>query len=164
MFVKRDAKGWKIKNRFLTFHPISYGTGTLARLSLGLRPSGRRLMLHYFPTQDYATTFHDHPWSFRTLVIWGKYIDQSLNSYDEVCYDVLHIGSIRFRAAQHRHRTRVLTPTVTVVLAGSVQRSWCEGTATDWKCEGNPEAFNETLGHIPPYESQIIPALDELAA
>lgn len=155
--IKRDANGWKVKGRFLTFHPVSYGTGTLARLSIGFKPSGRRLMLHYFPVQDYASTYHDHPWSFRTLVLWGKYIDQSVNAVGNHCYDVLTFGSTRHRAAQHRHKTKVLKRTVTLVLAGSTQRNWCEGTETDWKCEGTPEHFAETLGHIPEYDSPIVP-------
>jgi len=154
--VTRDKRGWKIKTRFLTFHPISYGTATLARLSVGLRPDGHRLMLHYFPKQDYAATYHDHPWSFWTLVLWGAYIDRSIDAAGRIHYDVLRLGSFRHRAAQHRHKTRVPCRAVTLVLTRPASRAWCEGDVGDWKCDDVGEHFNETLGHIPAYESPIV--------
>lgn len=154
--VQRDERGWKIKTRFLTFHPVSYGTATLARLSIGLRPDGHRLMLHYFPKQDYASTYHDHPWSFFTLVLWGSYIDKSIDSAGRTRYDVMRVGSFRHRAAEHRHKTRVPRSAVTIVLTRPDQRAWCEGDVGDWKCDGRAEDFNETLGHIRQYESPII--------
>lgn len=154
--ITRDERGWKIKTRCFTFHPVSYGTATLARASLGLSPNGRRLMVHYFPKADYASTYHDHPWSFRTLVLWGKYIDQSMDADGRLCYDVLTSGSTRFRDAHHRHKTRVLRRTITLVFTSPASRRWCEGDEIDWKCEGTVEAFNETLGHIPSYEAPIV--------
>lgn len=156
MIIKRDQNGWKIKTRFVTFHPVSYGTATLARFSIGLTPSGRRLMLHYFPKSDYASTYHDHPWSFRTLVLWGKYVDWSINTAGDHCYDVLVMGSTRRRSAYHRHKTKVLRRTMTLVLTSPDERGWCEGSETDWKCEGTPEHFLETLGHIPDYEAPVV--------
>lgn len=66
------------------------------------------------------------------------------------------MGSVRFRHALHRHKTRVLRPSVTVVLTAAAEREWCEGDVSDWKCEGGLEHFNETLGHIPAYDSPIV--------
>lgn len=146
---QRDEKGWKIKTRFLTFHPVSYGTATLARLSLGLKPDGRRLMFHYFPKQDFASTYHDHPWSFWTLVLWGGYVDRSVASAALLTDDTLRMGSIRHREARHRHKTKVLRRTFTVVLTSGDERQWCEGDISDWMCDGVPADFNETLGYRP---------------
>lgn len=143
--IQRDATGWKIKTRFLTFHPISYGVGSLARLSIGRDPDGARLMFHYFPKCDKPDTYHDHPWPFVTLLLWGHYTDISINKDGEVV-DECHTGALRFRKASHRHKTWVRKPTFTVVLRSAAVREWCEGDVNDWKCEGNIRDFNETLG------------------
>lgn len=142
--VVRDEKGWKVKSSWLTFHPVSYGVGTLARLSVG-SSSGAAVMLHYFPKHTPGPEMHDHPWPFVTLMLWGGYTDHSV---DAAGYHVddLYAGSLRFRPARHRHRTVVWQPTVTIVLRGRVERGWCEGTPEDWKCEGRPADFTEKLG------------------
>lgn len=145
---QRDHRGWKIKTPYFTFHPVSYGTGTLARASIGLHPEGHRLMLHYFPVADYAETFHDHPWGFRTLVLWGHYIDLSMAPNGALVTEDMKAGTYRYRPARHRHKTRVLQPTFTLVLTNPTERRWCEGDVQDWKCDGLPADFNETLGHI----------------
>ena len=151
----RDENGWKWKTRFVTFHPISYGVGSLARLSIGLRSEGRRLMIHYFPrNEDPGPELHDHPWSFWTVMLWGCYTDESVTIGELPTggpspvweRDTLSLGSVRHRPATHRHRTIVHRPTVTVVFRGATAREWCEGTTEDWKCEGRPASFDETLG------------------
>lgn len=139
---QRDERGWKIKTRCFTFHPVSYGTATLARASVGLHPEGHRLMLHYFPVADFSETFHDHPWGFRTLVLWGGYIDLSLRPDGAEVSELLAVGSYRYRPARHLRRT------FTVVLTNPTERRWCEGDVQDWKCDGIAADFNETLGHI----------------
>lgn len=156
MIIQHDERGWKVVTRFLTFHPVSYGVGSLARLSIGLHPEGRRLMLHYFPrNEDPGPEFHDHPWPFWTLVLWGSYTDESIglalwtppDGYVRyIKRDALHAGSVRHRLATHRHRTFVHQPTFTVVFRGATERMWCEGTTEDWKCDGEPVDFNETIG------------------
>lgn len=152
MILQRDKNGWKLKTRFFTFHPVSYGVGSLARLSIGLHPEGRRIMFHYFPkNEDPGPEYHDHPWPFWTVVLWGAYTDESWGiPYAHwkplKVLDRLHAGSIRHRPATHRHRTLVHRRTFTVVFRGTTVRAWCEGTTEDWKCEGSPADFAETLG------------------
>lgn len=143
-WFQRDENGWKIKTPFFTFHPVSYGVGSLARLSIGVRSEGRRVMFHYFP-RGVAEEWHDHPWAFVTLVLWGAYTDESIDA-DGVAIDRLHRGSVRYRPATHRHKTHIHRPTVTVVLRGATERTWCAGPTDDWKCDGSSADFNETLG------------------
>lgn len=140
-----DENGWRIKTPLLTFHPVSYGVGSLARLSIGLRSEGRRIMFHYFPVDENPQTYHDHPWPFVTLVLWGSYTDLSVDA-DGTAIERLSRGSVRHRAATHRHKTYVHQPTFTVVLRGATTRQWCEGTTEDWMCDGDPTDFDETLG------------------
>lgn len=147
--LQRDEHGWKIKKRFWTIHPVSYGTGTLGRISIGVHPEGRRLMLHYFPAQEYAAHYHDHPWSFWTVVLKGCYIDESFNPDGTLHHERMKAGTVRRRAALHRHRTKNNVPTITLVFRNATERTWCEGDTSDWKCEGAPADFNETLGYIP---------------
>lgn len=135
-----------IKKKYFVFHPLSYGTATLARI--GFRtPSGRQLLLHYFPPHE-APTYHDHPWHFRTFILWGGYTDVSTGRYGQLVHDDLRIGSYRFRPALHRHKTIVGRPTFTIVLTGPTEREWCEGTPEHWVCDGDVEDFNATLGMV----------------
>lgn len=143
----RDDRGWKIKTRLLTLHPVSYGTATLARLSIGLSTTGPRLMFHYFPPQDYSRKFHDHPWPFVTMVLWGSYTDLSIGPDGIEVVERLTRGAIRFRPARHRHKTANDRRCFTVVLAGRDEREWCEGDREEWVCGGNVTDFNETLGN-----------------
>lgn len=160
-----------IKTKYFVFHPLSYGTATLARVSFR-RSDGRALMFHYFPPHE-ATTFHDHPWPFTTLVLWGSYTDltpcekcagQGFDSTvnvllargsDRWCtrcggsgvlLDRVRMGERRRRPATHRHRTIVRHRTFTVVVCGRTEREWCEGTPDEWECGGVETDFAEGLG------------------
>lgn len=64
------------------------------------------IRVHRWLRSDDKRYFHDHPWSFITLVLRGSYTDVS-----ESGRDVLRAGSIRFRRAEHRHYVDVETPT-----------------------------------------------------
>jgi hypothetical protein len=148
-----------IKTRWFVLYPLSYGSATLARFGLCL-PGGRRLLLHYFPPYE-APKFHDHPWHFRTLVLWGGYTDLSpcpaAHSGAEGCEvcdstglvaDELRAGSYRSRPALHRHRTIVRRRTFTIVFTGPHEREWCEGTPETWVCGGEVEDFDSTRGMV----------------
>lgn len=144
----RDHRGWKIKTKLLTVHPVSYGTATLARISIGLSETGPRLMLHYFPPQGPSPKYHDHPWPFVTLVLWGGYADVSVTPDGRDVIEHLPPGTIRFRSANHRHKTANKRRCVTLVLAGADERQWCEGDAEEWVCGGDVTDFNETAGSV----------------
>lgn len=165
-----------IKTKHFVFHPLSYGTATLARIGLR-RADGRAIMFHYFPPHE-ASTFHDHPWHFTTLVLWGAYDDVTpcgecagrgyvtereltggrRRPYRVTAYGCCRCGGSgelsdrvnalerRFRPARHRHKTNVRRRTFTVVVTGPVEREWCEGTPEEWFCGGVPEDFAAGLG------------------
>lgn len=54
--------------------------------------------LHHWLSSDDQRNFHDHPWWYLTLILWGGYTDRSPDGEDP-----LSIGSIRFRPATHQH-------------------------------------------------------------
>lgn len=74
LYIAR-RRGSSIKTRWFLYHPHSYGIATLMRI--GFRFRGRGLYLHHFRPHA-EDEFHDHPWPFRTLVLWGGYVDDSL--------------------------------------------------------------------------------------
>lgn len=78
------------------------------------------IRLHRWQSSDDERAFHDHPWWFVTLVIWGGYVDESPDGRDR-----LRAGSVRFRPAIHRHTVRVTRPgTWTVMITGRSIRRW----------------------------------------
>lgn len=137
----------KLYRRWLIFHPHSYGIATLMRIGLRL-PSGRKVLLHHFRPHA-ETSFHDHPWSFRTFVLWGTYVDESLFGHPpRVLRDVLRPGSTRRRSALHAHRTSSTGHVWTLVITSPKQRQWCMGTPEHWVCGGEVEDFDATRGMV----------------
>jgi hypothetical protein len=134
-----------IRTRWFVYHPHKYGIATLMRV--GFRVAGRQLLLHHFRPHT-ETEFHDHPWSFRTLVLWGSYVDESLDQQGRLLRDVLRPLSTRRRASQHAHRTSCKGHVVTLVYTGRKERQWCKGTPEQWICDGEVEAFDRTLGMV----------------
>lgn len=128
-----------------TYHSHRYGIATLARFSVRL-PGGHKLMLHHFdPHEEIA--WHDHPWDFRTIVLWGAYTDESRHpdpdSHDGYRIVSDHLGwlSRRRRTAEHAHRTRSLRGALTLVLTSPSRREWCHSEDSadlpypDWTCQ-----------------------------
>lgn len=134
-----------VKTRYFVLHPTSYGVGTLGRIGFRL-PDGRSILLHYFPPQEPSSRYHDHPWAFTTLVLWGGYLDLSVGPDGEVVQDRLRMGSVRRRAARHRHKTKVSRRTFTVIVTSRTEREWCEGTPDEWVCGGDLQDFADGLG------------------
>lgn len=96
-------------------------------------PKGwKRIYLHIFARPDADREFHDHPWAFNTLVLWGGYSEAShvmkagrptgANAID-------HLGflSWRKREATHAHRIYELHSKRVVTL---VFRDW--GRSREW--------------------------------
>lgn len=78
------------------------------------------LRVHRWQASDDNRAFHDHPWWFLTCVLWGSYADISPDGED-----LLTVGSIRFRAATHKHTVKILHPgTWTFLITGPVTRRW----------------------------------------
>lgn len=81
---------------------------------------GKVLLHHFLPNADDRAE-HDHPSSFVTVVLAGGYVDYA----DGRPNDRLHAGSVRFRPAEHTHRTRVGPRGCwTLVLMGPKRREW----------------------------------------
>jgi hypothetical protein len=140
-----DKRGKSIKTKHFVFHPHNYGISTLMRV--GFKFAGRQLLLHHFRPHT-ELEFHDHPWPFRTVVLWGSYVDESPTASGEIIRDVLRPFSTRRRPALHAHRTHCKRHVWTFVLTGRKERRWCKGTPETWVCEGEVQDFDETLGMV----------------
>jgi hypothetical protein len=78
------------------------------------------IRLHHWHASDDERAFHDHPYWFITVVLWGGYDDVSPAGIDR-----LRIGSVRFRPANHRHTVRIIHPgTRTLLLSGPTTQRW----------------------------------------
>ena len=76
--------------------------------------------LHHWHGSDDARAFHDHPYSFTTVVLWGGYTDVSPAGSDR-----LRMGSIRRRAAEYRHTVSDAIPgTWTLLFTSGRKRHW----------------------------------------
>lgn len=87
------------------------------------------IRLHKWLANDDARAYHDHPYWFITLVLWGGYDDVSPTAIGYQTWkhhvDTLGIGSVRYRPAQHRHVVSLRkTPTWTLLLTGRPLRRW----------------------------------------
>jgi hypothetical protein len=76
--------------------------------------------VHHWLASDDKRAFHDHPWWFITLVLYGGYTDKSPTGEDH-----LRFGSIRYRPANHQH---TVFPDAkgawTLLITGKKTRSW----------------------------------------
>lgn len=96
-------------------------------------PKGwRRIYIHIFARPDKDREFHDHPWAFDTLVLWGGYIEKSHvmrngKPTGEIKTDKLGWLSFRRRPAEHAHRIIELRARRVVTL---VMRDW--GRKREW--------------------------------
>lgn len=95
--------------------------------------SGWRLFVHLFHRGDAENYFHDHPWSFWSLILWGGYWEHTENG--RFWYGPLKL--LR-RPAEWRHR--VETPEGkrcwTLVWTGEKYRSWgfwCPSGFLPWR-------------------------------
>lgn len=85
------------------------------------------LRVHRWYADDDHRAFHDHPYWFVTIVLWGGYVDVSGPETGEgpPSEDRLGIGSIRFRPAHFRHSVQQVRPgTATILISGRPSRRW----------------------------------------
>lgn len=104
-------------------------------------PFKRRLYLHVFVGPDGERVFHDHPFDFTTVVLWGGYDElshvpgggwvETVNGLQEAPSgrlkpDRLRWLSVRHRPALHAHRIVTLhrRVVVTLVIRGPKIREW----------------------------------------
>lgn len=103
------------------------------------------IRVHEWLRSDDKRHFHDHPWWFLTVVLRGSYTDVSDSGRDR-----LTLGSVRFRAATHRHYVEVPAGgAVTLLLTGPKCREWGFHVAGKFK---RPLRYFGKFGHPPCHE------------
>lgn len=84
--------------------------------------------IHHWYSSDDHRAFHDHPWSFVTIVLRGSYVDVSANGRES-----MRPGAIRYRHATHSHTTEVAPDGCwTLILAGPTVRKWGFWKGSKW--------------------------------
>lgn len=114
-----------------------------------------KLMVHHFLPNSDDRDVHDHPRPFYTLVLWGGYDDiaqcpqcdgagtfvptvaaamcSKCRGAGYVLREAMRPGVVRFRRADHTHRTRTHpTGAWTVVLMGPLERMWGFWRGRQW--------------------------------
>jgi hypothetical protein len=78
------------------------------------------LRLHHWHSSDDDRNFHDHPYSFYTVVLKGSYTDVSDNGEH-----LMLPGRVTYRPAEYRHYVKVPDGGCwTLLLTGPVVRKW----------------------------------------
>lgn len=122
----------------------------LTRITLA-KIFGWEIRLHRFHRADADPCCHDHPCDFWTVPIWpltpfrSGYVElvwiEELETH--VVWRVVALVP-RFRRAEHRHR--VMTPSITINLAGPRRREW-----GFWQHDGRPP----WLYHFVPWRTYL---------
>ena len=100
------------------------------------------IRVHHFIRSDDKRYFHDHGWSFITLVLKGSYTDVSPEGED-----LLTTGSIRYRKAEHKHYVKVpVGGCWTFLICGPQRRNWGFWIGDKFK---RPLKYFHKYGHPP---------------
>lgn len=92
-------------------------------------PFGRAVYVHRFHESD-VPVFHDHPWRFVSVVLWGGYREHRPG----VSWKRRGFGSVAFRRAEDLHFVTLFGKTAwTLVLRGRKRREWGFMTEGGWK-------------------------------
>lgn len=97
------------------------------------------IYLHYIPRPDEDRDPHDHPWTFRSLLLRGGY-EEEVFVWDEVSKqrrflkrNVRKAVALGMRPAETVHQIISVQPnTWTLMFTGPVQRQWGFLTETGW--------------------------------
>lgn len=83
------------------------------------------LFLHRFDGPDSRPVFHDHPWSFVSLLVRGGYVEHRLNLHDRTVKvrQINHLNVMR-RDDAHFIDHLLRTPSWSVLLVGKRRRTW----------------------------------------
>jgi len=105
--------------------------------------------LHRLGGPDPRPTLHDHPWTFRSLVLCGGYSEVRRDNYDggTVRREVTRTNVMRTHDA-HYIRALHRTPTWTLLLVGARRRAWGyieDGNWTRFDLHRHNDAFLEAL-------------------
>lgn len=101
--------------------------------------------VHQWLRSDDKRHFHDHPWSFATIVLRGSYTDVS-----PAGRDILRPGSFRFRRADYRHYVDVTASgALTLLVTTAPLRNWGFWVKGKFK---RPLRYFGRYGHPPCHE------------
>jgi hypothetical protein len=114
------------------------------------------LYLHKILTAD-VPVFHDHPWSFLSVVLRGGYYEWRINKHNPQGEYVRHIKHVNIMRRDDAHFIQVLdrTPTWTLLLVGARRRKWGflrrtmgplgQWTWTPFDIDENQERFTQAM-------------------
>ena len=102
-----------------------------------LRFLGMTVKVHVFMKSD-RDCHHDHPWSFLTLVVGGRYVEEILNEDGTTKQVTRKPMTIAYRKAEHKHRVLLIDekPCLTIVLTFRRSRDWgfwSNGNFINWE-------------------------------
>lgn len=99
--------------------------------------------LHKWLRSDDKRAFHNHPWSFITIVLRGSYTDVSTDKKEVLCK-----GCIRYRKSSHKHYVEVPKEgCLSLIITGpTIDKKW--GFWIDGKFKRREKYFKK-YGHPP---------------
>lgn len=90
-----------------------------------------RIYLHKFLSSDEGCA-HDHPWSFRSLMLWGGYMEMQYKNGSVVGCKIYHAPAVLHRPADWSHKVIVRKPCWTLVITSTWKRKWGFWTPSGW--------------------------------
>jgi hypothetical protein len=95
------------------------------------------IKLHRILMSDHDC-FHDHPWSFMSIILWGGYVEhRERTAFDEMAIPgvddeyptyhtskIFHPGNIIYRKATDKHKLEIHQPCTTLVVTFKKVREW----------------------------------------
>lgn len=101
--------------------------------------------LHHILRSDRDRHLHDHPFSFISVMLWGRYgeVRFAADRWDGAQEIIKRRApSICFRSARHAHRLLLIKPCWTLVFRGPRRRAWGFWTDDGWKPAAQYLAIN----------------------
>lgn len=84
------------------------------------------IRVHKFVSSD-TDPYHDHPWGFFSVVLWGEYLEQIWVKDGVEIFNLRSVGSMAIRFPRHRHKVLLLQgdrQCWTLVVTGPRVREW----------------------------------------
>lgn len=127
---KAAGSRWALFQRYVI--PCWSGRTYLERLRIVQTPWGG-LYLHRIAAKD-SDVPHDHPWDFRSFILWGGYTEVLCNDHKPVgTVDRKRWRRWQLRRAEVSHYIATVQPhTYTLLLVGPRKRNWGFWTDHGW--------------------------------
>lgn len=82
------------------------------------------IRLHWWRGSDDQRCFHDHPWWFVSLILWGGYTEHS-EDQEGLTHRSYGVGNMLIRNAEWRHSVEVgPRGAITLMITGPERRQW----------------------------------------